>query len=208
MSKGKRQRQRERAKQKAQEAAERRLIVEKEEMAKDHAESATQTASNPLPAKKTRWWVRFWNYLCEKSSFTDWCIAAFTCVLMTVAVYQYKVMDGQLQALIAQLDVMQKDQRAWMEIDPANENDFFKTAQTGDPLRQLAKIKNIGKTPARMIVVKAMSELLPATEEPILTVLKDNMFATPTESLWASCFPMEKQLSTLLGFQMMAERIG
>jgi hypothetical protein len=78
--------------------------------------------------------------LAERSSLTDWLLAAFTFVLAACGIYQFIILNNQLS-------VMRKDQRPWMRI----------SLQDGTVLRPLVnkfgtiQIINNGRTPARAI---------------------------------------------------------
>ncbi len=98
---------------------------------------------------------RFKEYVSRSSSFTDWCIAAFTLVLAAAAIYQFIIMGGQL-------DVMRKDQRAW--ITAAQKNGTI-IAVNAAPYTSIS-ITNTGKTPATDIVGHFYVEVVPNGESP------------------------------------------
>jgi hypothetical protein len=95
--------------------------------------------------------------LVKCSSPTDWLIAIFTFPLVLVAIYQYIILDGQL-------DVMRKDQRAWVSIG-GNRNVTF----TVDPMLTThipLTITNTGKTPAINVRADIYVEIVPNGAEP------------------------------------------
>lgn len=75
----------------------------------------------------------------ERSSLTDWLVAAFTCVLAAVGIYQFIILDSQL-------GVMRKDQRPWLKLELTLNN-----LTVGQPITATMKVVNNGKTPARAI---------------------------------------------------------
>jgi hypothetical protein len=75
-------------------------------------------------------------------NFTDWCVAAFTFVLAVAAIYQFSIMNGQL-------DSMRKDQRAWVTVS-VGDPQFTKDGASGNMTVSVpAVVTNSGKTPAR-----------------------------------------------------------
>jgi hypothetical protein len=77
--------------------------------------------------------------LAERSSLTDWLLAAFTFVLAAAGIYQFIILNSQL-------GVMRKDQRPWLKLD-FNLNNLA----VGQPIRATMHIVNNGKTPARVV---------------------------------------------------------
>jgi hypothetical protein len=71
------------------------------------ADASIQHATSPNLSDASRW-KRFKEWVERESSFTDWCITAFTLALAITGIYQYNVINRQL-------DAMRKDQRAWVE---------------------------------------------------------------------------------------------
>jgi hypothetical protein len=120
------------------------------------AEPAKKQGKNahPVSHKKERL-VRFRESV-KRSSFTDWCIAAFTLVLSVVAIYQYVVLGGQL-------DVMRKDQRPWMKLSFDN----FKL-QINSPIGGNFHMVNNGKTVAKNIEGKFVIEKVLNGQQPRL----------------------------------------
>lgn len=74
--------------------------------ANDHAttNAKKQTAKSNTPSS----WNQVVEWAKEGKTFTDWCVAVFTFVLAAAAIYQFTVMNGQL-------DTMRKDQRPWID---------------------------------------------------------------------------------------------
>ena len=100
--------------------------------------------------------TKFKEWVKRGSTFTDWCIAAFTCVLAFAAIYQFTIMKGQL-------DAMHLDQRAWIRIslDPI-------PLQVLSPSIGTMHIVNVGKTPARLIQGKIAIQTLAKDTAPAL----------------------------------------
>ena len=116
-------------------------------------------------AVRRPWWIRFGRYVFDKSSFTDWCIAAFTFVLAGVAIYQYQVMGGQLAVMGNQLAVMRNDERAWVEVKELAPNEHLPPVEVvaGKPVYFPIKVINTGKTPAKQVRLTLAIEV-PASE--------------------------------------------
>jgi hypothetical protein len=83
----------------------------------------------------------------KPNSFTDWCLAFFTAALVGIAVYQFIMMRGQL-------DVMRKDQRAWIAVT-------LKSEDYAPLLTANLSVKNYGKTPASKIIGVFYIEVVP-----------------------------------------------
>jgi hypothetical protein len=118
MSKDKYRHKRERARQKAQPAAQQAPIEEPARIVKDREETAAKGAEN-LANNPTRW-QRFKEWVKDNKTFTDWCMATFTFVLAAAAIYQFTIMRGQLDTMRGQLGEMQKQtvltERPWVKI--------------------------------------------------------------------------------------------
>ncbi len=82
------------------------------------------------------WDAEFWDWVKNGSTFTDWCIAAFTCVLAFSSIYQYSIMSGQL-------DEMRLDQRAWVAV-----HGIGGSFEVGKPWDIRIFLADTGKTPA------------------------------------------------------------
>jgi hypothetical protein len=128
------------------------MVVEKEPTAHNKTEESEQGAGRARGQPNPSWWARFKEYVANKSSFTDWCIVVFTAALTFVAIYQYFVTNSQL-------DVMRKDERAWVVVTDV---DFKKLKfEVGEDLSVPLTITNIGKTPATNIRGDFYIELIP-----------------------------------------------
>jgi hypothetical protein len=161
MSKGNYERKRRRALQKAQQAAAGILVLEEEEVAQNEAKASERTThQNSVRKSSPRWWMRFGHYVADKSSFTDWCIAAFTLVLAGVAIYQYRVMGSQLA-------VMRNDERAWVEVKPLATNERVPAVEVvaGKPVFFPIKVVNTGKTPAKQVRLTLAIEIPASSNE-------------------------------------------
>lgn len=138
MSKGKYKRKRERTRQKAkQEVNEVRFPHSEVIPAKKQPESSKESNAKRSEEKETP--MRL-SEAVKRSSFTDWCIAAFTLALTVVAIYQLAITGSQL-------DTMRKDQRPWIKVS-------FTSHQTQAlaPVGGTVHLVNNGKTPARGVV--------------------------------------------------------
>jgi hypothetical protein len=155
VTKGKHKRKKQRAQQQAQPSAANAPVVEQEEMAENKTEPSTQRTANPQNDPNPSRWKRFAEWVKRESSFTDWCVAAFTCVLAFAAIYQFIIMGGQL-------DVMRKDQRAWIAI--AQKSGTTIAVNTA-PFTSIS-ISNTGKTPATGMVGNFYVEVVPKGESP------------------------------------------
>jgi hypothetical protein len=142
MSKGKHKRKRARAQKQAQQKAGKiMMLVDSEEINHKQEKSSTDSAQEPKRIKNPSGrWTRLREWAKEGKTFTDWCIAAFTLVLAVAAIYQFIIMD-------AQLDTMRKDQRPWLKVSLAPFG-----MQALAPIGGTVQLMNSGKTPARGIV--------------------------------------------------------
>lgn len=92
----------------------------------------------------------------KNSSLTDWLLTMFTGVLAAASIYQFTIMNGQL-------DEMRKEQRPWIKV-------IFDS----DPLKALgavggvAHLVNKGKTPAKGIAADMLIERIKNGEQPKL----------------------------------------
>jgi hypothetical protein len=85
---------------------------------------------------------------------TDWLLTAFNLLLVGINIYVIIVLGKQL-------DVMRKDERAWISTQVLNsQNDV------GKPIAVLSNFLNTGKTPAKHFKVKMKVEVLDSSTEP------------------------------------------
>lgn len=91
----------------------------------------------------------------KRSSFTDWCLAAFTLALVVLGYFQFKTMNSQR-------NITQKDEQAWLEFDIQPDKTALQIAN-GQPVSFPFQVMNIGKTPATNIYGKIYVDLLDAT---------------------------------------------
>src|SRR6266540_3762165 len=99
MGKGKYKRKKQHAQRIAQQTTKRGVVMEQKKITEDKAEPATKPADKPTDDKNPSRWLRFKYWVRDSSSFTDWCIAAFTLALAVIAVYQFRITDGQLDVM-------------------------------------------------------------------------------------------------------------
>jgi hypothetical protein len=156
MSKGKYKRKRERARQKAEEEVNDIGLSNSEAVAPEKQPEPTKK-SNAKGGDKKEIPMGF-SEAVKRSSFTDWCIAAFTLVLSVVAIYQYIVMGGQL-------DTMRKDQRPWLKV--VSTADYTKIVENATVMGT-TQVFNFGKTPAKNVFVEIAVERLQKDESPKL----------------------------------------
>jgi hypothetical protein len=84
---------------------------------------------------------------------TIW-IALFTFFLAGAAIYQFIILNGQL-------NVMRKDQRAWMNPEIVS-SQFL----SDKPIEVGIRFTNYGKTPARQVSIRMRMEILDSAEAP------------------------------------------
>ena len=101
----------------------------------------------------------------KPSSFTDYCLAVFTGLLVAVAIWQILITKGQL-------GVMRNDERAWLKVesqpDTAGGDLTSVNITIGQPVTYPFQISNIGKTAARNIDAKIFYAITYANQEPPL----------------------------------------
>jgi len=155
MGKPKEKRKKQRELRKAEQGVARRTMM----TAPSVQEGSPPKTSNPSRWKRLKDWVK------RESSFTDWCITAFTLALAVTGIYQYTVINRQL-------DVMRKDERAWVEFLPLPDKPGSDITSVhldpGQPMTYPLGIKNTGKTPARNMVTKIYLDIVDASQEPPL----------------------------------------
>jgi hypothetical protein len=138
-------------------------------MTEDKAEAAAQRASKPGKDINSSWKSRFIIRAKHESSFTDWCISLFTMVLAAASIYQFIILNGQL-------DVMRKEQRAWMY--PRNNGI---QVEVGKPLVVGVTWQNTGRTPAKNVSGVFRAEILAYGITPTFD-LSDSNLTTRFES--------------------------
>ena len=164
------------AQRKAHERDEQTAFMAKEEVSK-HATKSTYPQEPDTPQKAEHWVGRFIGWVLTSSSFTDWCITAFTLVLAVVGIYQYCVMSGQLKSMQCQQAIMGQQltqaenqfamsQRPWVDIagDVKTETPltFY---EKGAKIKLSYFLKNAGNSPAlgTMIFTGLHVEPIPST---------------------------------------------
>ena len=165
MAKGKYARKQQRAQQEAEKRKQRMVIAEQEKASQEDANPTTKAENKPQNNENPPWYDRFAGWVRKESTFTDWCIAVFTLVLAAASIFQFIIIGNQL-------DVMRKDQRAWLEFQkqPDTPGGEMTTLQitTGQPVTYPLRVTNIGKTPARNIVVKIFVDIVDSSQNPPL----------------------------------------
>jgi hypothetical protein len=157
MAKGKHKRKKNSAQQETTERPTRPVVMESKKVGKNQAEPRAQGTGEASNNDDLPWWKRFWIWAKSNSSFTDWCIAAFTAVLAAAAIYQFIITDRQL-------DVMRKDERAWVVISsPALKEVALKVGVA--PTLPIT-ITNTGKTSATDLYGQFYVELVPNCAAP------------------------------------------
>ena len=154
MSSGKYKRKRQRAAEQVQKKVG-QVPVRKTEVRspENQPPSAKASDSTRYDKKKNRMGL---SQFIKRSSFTDWCLAVFTCALVVVTFFQYRIAAGQL-------DVMRIDQRAWMSIMI---DGTPKTPVEGSTFDAVAHVVNTGKTPATHVHVDMTIEKVRNGETP------------------------------------------
>ena len=153
MAKGKHKRKKNTAQQKTSERPARPVIMESKKVGKNQAEPRAERTGKASNNEDPSWWRRFWTWAKSNSSFTDWCIAAFTAVLAAAAIYQFIITDRQL-------DVMRKDERAWVVIS-SNAAPKEVALKVGVAPTLPITITNTGKTSATDLYGQFYVELVP-----------------------------------------------
>jgi hypothetical protein len=155
MAKGKYKHKKEHGQQQGEQGTPSAVVLEKKEITENETNRSPQTARKTSNDKDPSRWRRFKEWAKNSSSLTDWCIAFFTFVLGAAAIYQFIIMDRQL-------DVMRKDQRAWIAVNVQGDPRFVIDAAPSAPLT----ITDTGKTPATQIVGDFYVELIPEGQNP------------------------------------------
>jgi len=155
MTKGKYKRKKERAAQKAQEREAGIAGMPKQDAGKDQQYNGRNTADKSTAQEKPTWKEAI-SRLIARSNFPDWAVMVFTGVLATVGVLQWQVINGQLTTMNGQLDVMRKDQRAWILVKEKTVPNIVE----GAPLSVTLNITNTGKTPVLNYNGKAYIEVI------------------------------------------------
>jgi hypothetical protein len=114
----------------------------------------------------------------KRSSFSDWCLVAFTCALAVLGYFQFETMTSQL-------NVMRNDERAWIQIKPASKDQpqFIE----GEKFDYSLTLSNIGKTPARNIRMKAFMNIVPSSQQANLKCVEEG--CPGDEVFYGSFFP-------------------
>jgi hypothetical protein len=154
MSKGKYKRKRERTQKRARQKSTEPNPTLGEAAKAEHQRNATN-AGDSTGDKKEKVSMSLPETL-KRSSFSDWCLVAFTCALAVLGYFQYKTMTSQL-------DVMRNDERAWIEIKPTSKDQPQFIA--GEKFVHSLTLSNIGKTPARNIRMKVFMDFVPSDQE-------------------------------------------
>jgi hypothetical protein len=94
--------------------------------------------------------------LWNKCGLTDRIIAVFTVVLASASIYQFIIMNGQL-------DVMRKDERAWISVVPKGPSVVHDVGIVPDTM---ITIQQTGKTPASNVTGHFFIEVVKNGESP------------------------------------------
>jgi hypothetical protein len=106
MSKGKYKRKQHHRQTQTQQNPIKALFLNKER--NPETESKDSTERQDKAKKGNKRWMRFWKFL-QRSSPTDWLLSVFTFVLAFYAIRQAFITGNQL-------DVMRKEERAWIDV--------------------------------------------------------------------------------------------
>jgi hypothetical protein len=129
------------------------ILMAKEDIRQKDEEHATKNTDKTKSKMNPPWKVR-WEKIKHNTTSTDWIIAVFTIVLTVVAIEQGFVMFWQL-------DVMRKDQRAWIAVGTKSP-----VLAVNTPPSNLITIINTGKTPASPIAGDLHIEVVQNGENP------------------------------------------
>jgi hypothetical protein len=150
MAKGKHKRKKQHAQPKAQRSAPSVVVVEKKPVADNETKPDTPGTNNAHNKQNPCWLWRFKEFVGSHPNFPHWSIAAFTCVLTAVAIYQFYITDSQL-------DVMRKEERAWLVVVPKGTVAFpLNVAPQADVI-----ITNTGKSSATRIMESFYVQIVP-----------------------------------------------
>jgi hypothetical protein len=139
----------------AQQATKRGVVMEQKKTAEKNTEPAANRADKPTGDETPSRWSRFKNWVCESSSFTDWCVAFFTSILTFVAIYQFIITSRQL-------NVMRKDLRAWIQVTLKSD---VAPAVNVAPSAVIV-VNNTGKTPATGYTGRFYVDVFPNGPDP------------------------------------------
>ena len=157
MGKGKYKRKRQLAKQHQQDKRAHPLPAETQQGTTEKAEGSETRHGQRIAKKEPSMGFRKrLGELWERSSLTDRIIMVFTGILAGAAIYQFIIMDNQL-------DTMRKDQRPWVKISFTSS-----PAQAFASIGGAVQIVNNGKTPAGKVTGEFVVEKVMNGEEPIL----------------------------------------
>lgn len=95
----------------------------------------------------------------NRSSLTDWLLVVFTFVLAAAAIYQFVIMNGQL-------DTMRKDQRAWVSLSAGDPQIARDPASGNATISWSLVLTNTGKTLARHSSVEIVVDTVRNGESP------------------------------------------
>ncbi len=156
MAKGKHKRKKHNAQSNKDQSADPIVVVEETPVAHNETDNADKRTNRTHNQQSPRWWVRAWEHIKNSTTLSDWFIVAFTAVLTAVAVSQYFITDRQL-------DVMRKDERAWIVVE--QEPPGITLAVGAAPSVNLA-VKNTGKTQAKRVAGHCYVEIVPNGQNP------------------------------------------
>ena len=162
--------------------------MEQQESPENHKPTTGKAAGEAKNDENPSRWKRFREWVKRESSFTDWCIAGFTLVLAAASIFQFIVIGGQL-------DVMRKDERAWLKYelsgDPVEGNPDRKkiTVTAGQSPTVQVKFINVGKGAARKLRGKIYVECVDAEKEPHLERIESDQLFPGTIFVAGILFP-------------------
>jgi hypothetical protein len=124
--------------------------------------------------------------LWKQCSLTDRIIAVFTAVLAAAAIYQFIILDDQL-------DVMRKDQRAWMDVQEVG----FQN-EVGKPIAITMAFRNTGKTPAMNVYMVFKLEMLNIADGPTFDYSNKHLVSEVSGTFFPNTPPLRLGLSPLI----------
>jgi hypothetical protein len=154
MTKGKYKRKKEHTSQNSQQSSSGAIIVDEKKTPDGQTDAAGKAARKASDGQKPSRWEAFKQHI-GGTLFTNQCIAAFTFVLASAAIYQFIITDSQLGA-------MRKDLRAWISVDRKG---LPEIAIDKVPSIEVV-IENTGKTPATNVVSHFYIEVIPNGQKP------------------------------------------
>jgi hypothetical protein len=183
MSKGKYNRKRQRAQEKAHREAEQIRLANNKVIAAKKQPKPSEAPNSDGNEKEQRNMVS--REVPKRNDLTNWLLAIFTGILTTVAGFQWFVTNRQL-------DVMRNDQRAWIEVQEIPPDGRVPKVEVvaGKPIMYPIKVTNTGKTPAKDVKLMLAAEVVGFGNEPNFRCV-EQATCSDEVNLWGIIFPSQ-----------------